>query len=321
MIELAQPPLIVPAKPAIITAAERWESSAQRAMERAGLPRHVRRAVVAELRRLCGVRAKFIGPSVDDLSRYAGMNLAGLPGFPSVVAAAGKKSGGNDKFTVALLHFDGSDGATSFPDTNAGGSAHTWTASGNAQIDTAQSKFGGASLLLDGTGDYISTPDSADFEFGSGEFTLDGWMRFNALPSGLFSPGDAAVLFMHWTNDSRAWGFAVENNAGNYRFTSILNSSIFPSSANITIATGVWYHWAIVRDNTGTDTLRFFLDGAVAGTANIDGTTISDSTAVCTLGGSPEGHSFFNGWLDECRISKGIARWTSAFTPPTAAYS
>jgi hypothetical protein len=88
---------------------------------------------------------------------------------------------GNDAFTKILLHMDGTNGSTTFTDTNAGGSAHTWTANGNAQISTAQSKFGGASGLFDGTGDYITTPDHADYTLGSGDFTIDLWFNCTAV--------------------------------------------------------------------------------------------------------------------------------------------
>jgi hypothetical protein len=233
---------------------------------------------------------------------------------------ASPKVRGNDEFTVALLHFDGSDGSTTFTDVNAGGSAHTWTASGNAQIDTAQSKFGGASLLLDGTGDYISTPDHADFDLGAGEFTIDMWVRFNALPTGLAGSGNGAFLAAQWINASRAWVTGVEFTGTNYRLF-LLHNNTTSSGSNVSLSTGVWYHVAFVRDNTGTDTLRFFLDGVAAGTGSIDGVTIANSTSSVVIGASPEAHSYLNGWIDEVRISKGVARWTATFTPPKRAYS
>lgn len=74
---------------------------------------------------------------------------------------------------VALLHMNGSDASTTFTDQR----GHTFTAAGNAQIDTAQSKFGGASGLFDASGDYISTPDSDEWSFGSGDFTIECWYR------------------------------------------------------------------------------------------------------------------------------------------------
>ena len=73
--------------------------------------------------------------------------------------------------------------STTITDTNIGGSAHVWTAVGNAQIDTARIRFRRtASLLLDGTGDWVTTPDHADFTLGSSDFTIDCW--FNCTNAG-----------------------------------------------------------------------------------------------------------------------------------------
>ena len=83
----------------------------------------------------------------------------------------------DDSYTKALLHMDGSDGSTTFTDE----SGTTWTANGNAQIDTAQSKFGGASGLFDGASDYLQTPYTADHNTGTGDFTIDQWIRFNSV--------------------------------------------------------------------------------------------------------------------------------------------
>src|SRR5512140_3292044 len=101
----------------------------------------------------------------------------------------------DDDYTVSLLHMNGSDGSTVFWDE----SARLWTAAGNARIDTAQSKFGGASALFAGTGGYINTADSADWDTGPGDFTVDLWVRWNVVAnSGLYShgltDGDRATL-------------------------------------------------------------------------------------------------------------------------------
>jgi hypothetical protein len=79
----------------------------------------------------------------------------------------------DDSYTIALLHMDGSNTSTTFTDE----SGKTWGATGNAQISTAQSEFGGSSAIFDGTGDYINTTNSSDFNFASGDFTIDFWFR------------------------------------------------------------------------------------------------------------------------------------------------
>ena len=93
---------------------------------------------------------------------------------------------------VLLLHCDGTDGSTSFIDSSSSG--HTVTAVGNAQIDTAQYKFGGASALFDGSGDYLTVPDSSDFNFGANPVTIDFWVKFNAITAedGLLSISNSA---------------------------------------------------------------------------------------------------------------------------------
>jgi hypothetical protein len=230
--------------------------------------------------------------------------------------------GGNDAFTVSLLHLNGVDASTTFTDTNAGGSAHTWTAGGNAQIDTAQSKFGGGSLLCDGSGDYIFSVDSADWDFAGGEFTIDAWVRFNVLPTGTVGSGNGAMIASQWITTSRSWAFAVGFNGVNYNLSFIFVNTTVTGSA-VALSTNTWYHVAVVRDNTGTDTLRFFLDGVAAGTdTSINGVTITNSTSAAVVGADAGGtHTFLNGWLDELRISKGVARWTAGFTPPTGEYT
>ena len=97
-------------------------------------------------------------------------------------------------FTKSLLHFDGADASTTFTDE----SGKTFTARGNAQLDTAQQKFGTASGLFDGTGDYIDTPDHADWFLGTGDFTIDFWVRFS----------DVAVdqgFCAQWASDTSMW--------------------------------------------------------------------------------------------------------------------
>jgi hypothetical protein len=101
--------------------------------------------------------------------------LTNLGGF----GAGGDNIGGNDSFTKLLLHCDAADGTTTFTDSSA--AAHTITPGGNAQIDTAQAKFGASSVLFDGTGDFLVADGHADFAFGTGDFAIDFWLRPNAI--------------------------------------------------------------------------------------------------------------------------------------------
>lgn len=225
---------------------------------------------------------------------------------------------GNDTYTKVLLHMDGADAATTFTDSNAGGSAHTWTASGNAQIDTAQSKFGGASGLFDGTGDYIRTPDHADFALGSDDFTIDFWFNCTATTGSIeqltgqcdSSATNASASFVMQrtaANIIRAYvsvGSTIFEVNGTTQFTNLLNTG--------------WHHVAFVR--TG-DTLRLFIDGIQEGSDTTVTGSVNDSSNQLAVGAAGEVTTNpWTGWIDEFRLSAGVARWTASFTPPTVAY-
>lgn len=81
---------------------------------------------------------------------------------------------GIDAYTVLMLHMDGTDEGTTFTDSST--SAHTVTANGQTNTEIGQSMFGSASGQFDGTDDYLSIPDSADWNFGNGDFTIDFWV-------------------------------------------------------------------------------------------------------------------------------------------------
>jgi len=191
----------------------------------------------------------------------------------------------------------------------------TVTAYGNAQIDTAQSKFGGASGLFDGSDDYVSTPDSADWYFGTGDFTIDFWVRFNALPA----QGSWWGLVSQVFSTSSRWYYIVSNEAGTYYYYLRANEfTVNMVRASPGLQTGQWYHLAVVRSGNN---FYMFQDGVQCGTTYTSSYSMPDVSANLNIG-SYLGYAgtFVNGWFDEFRISKGVARWTSNFTPPTSPY-
>jgi len=205
-----------------------------------------------------------------------------------------------------------------FPTASAGSVAHTVTAQGDAQINTAQSKFGGASGLFDGSGDYLSTPDSTDWYFVSGDFTVDFWVRFNVFPVDAY-----AYLVEQYQNDNNRWYLGLYRSGAAYlwMFQVIATGS---TTANIqrstTLSTNTWYHLALVRNGNNW---YVFQDGVQVGATESNSAAISDLAGPLNIGANVRAPAqyFLNGWLDEFRVSKGIARWTSSFTPPTSAYT
>lgn len=208
--------------------------------------------------------------------------------------------------TVLLLHMDGADGSTTFTDSSI--SAKTVTANGDAQIDTAQFKFGGASGLFDGTGDYISIPDNADWDFGTGDWTIDFWFR---LPSvgGIYRFMGSQAAETDWM-----WG-DLQTNADN-RVSLTIMGTLFNFSG-LNASSDTWTHLAFTRSGSS---LRCFVNGSQIGSTQTDSSNISSAGAI-NIGRRNDASSEFNGWLDEFRIIKGRAAWTASFSAPTSPYS
>lgn len=212
-----------------------------------------------------------------------------------------------------LCGFEGINGATSFVDESP--NARTLTAGGNAQISTAQKKFGAASLLLDGTGDYVSAADSADWDFGAGQFTIEAFIRRSAATANW-------CIMAQWDNTLTNAAWALYVSANNLYFTYYDTGpalhEIGPFAFTPTV--GTWYHVAADRDAAGK--FRIYVDGVMvtsfAGTSQI----IKGSANELRLG-ALQGFSYdFPGNLDEVRITKGVARYASdsGYTVPTAAF-
>lgn len=224
---------------------------------------------------------------------------------------------GYDSYVKLLLHGDGDDGSTTITDET----GKTVTASGNAQIDTAQKKFGTGSILLDGTTDYVYTADSADWYFAADPFTIDFWFRPAVSPSAY----DTLVCQYNSTpNSGYVWKLDLGASGTHPRFTVSNNTTVaehVASDAN-TFSADTWYHIALVRNGTA---VYIFVDGTSI--------SLTESTAISTnevpnfSGNLNIGLDVLNsgrdvnGWIEEFRLSKGVARWTSNFTPPTEAYS
>lgn len=217
--------------------------------------------------------------------------------------------GGNDSFTKLLLHCDGSNGFTTFTDSSS--AAHAITASGNAQVSTAQSVFGGGSVAFDGAGDLLSSANSVDWNLGptgGNDFTIDFRLRFASLTAAtqLICALDAA--------DTNGWTLHWNQSPPQL----VLNDNgISGSTVSWSPSTNTWYHLAVVRGGT---TITVYIDGTSIGTFT-DINLNNDSNSL-QIGGNITGTpKYLNGFMDEIRISKGIARWTTNFTPPTGPYS
>jgi hypothetical protein len=223
--------------------------------------------------------------------------------------------------SVILLHFDAINSPPDSPpiifDENTAGQDHIWSSAGNAAISSATFKFGNASLLLDGTGDFSTTPDSQDFSFGVEDFTIDCW--FNCTATGGTTRNLAGQRDSGLTAAGSAW--AISRTTGNVmRFEAFVGSSTFTVTGTTqftdVLNTG-WNHIACVRVG---NILRLFINGSQQGGDQAITGSLNNSIQLIGIGSL--GGSTANSWLgsiDEFRMTIGTARWTSNFTPPTAA--
>jgi len=207
--------------------------------------------------------------------------------------------------TELLLPFDGSNGATATSDLS--DSNHSVTFVGNTQISTAQSKFGGSSCYFDGTGDYLTIPSSSAFAFAAADFTIELWVRRSGTGTYPYlwdmrvGGAGAAVSYIYLVSDS------------SYELRYSVNN-ITKITGSTTVALNTWHHVALVR-NSGTTTL--YLDGSSEGSFSDSASYIA---APLRIGDYSSGSYAFTGYMEDWRITRGLARYTSSFTPPTTAH-
>jgi hypothetical protein len=212
-------------------------------------------------------------------------------------------AGGDPDFASVslLLHCDGTNGSTTFTDNST--SPKTVTAFGNAQVTTTAPKFGTGALLLDGANDYISASASADFNFGTSNLTVEFFVRWTSI-SGL------NFLF-----DISAQSFALRFQDGN-NFLLYLGGVIQSGITVVGITADTWYYIAVVRsDNSFT----LYIDGVAKGTRT-SSAAVGSSALPLVVGATVTGAFGIPGRIDEFRVTKGVARYTANFTPPTAPF-
>jgi len=227
-----------------------------------------------------------------------------------------------DKITVGdvyyvnnslLLHFNGPNSSANIEDNSK--YIHSITANGNAQISTGKYKFGNSSLYLDGTGDYLTFPYHECLDFDNGDFTLEAWVNFSSFNSGGF---DSILM----SGSTVSWQFDYKNSTNELRVYVYYASTNDNVTASWTPSVGTWYHVAAVRN--GSD-LKLFVDGTQIGsTTNVGSNTLKNSAGEGSIGARNNVGSFdrlFNGYIDEVRITKGVARYTSNFEALTKEFS
>lgn len=215
-----------------------------------------------------------------------------------------------DSYTKALLLMDGANASQTFKDET----GRVWSAGGDAKLVTAEKKYGTASAYLDGTGDSIDTGASSDFDFGTGDMTIEMFVYRDGLQAQF-----TGLISLAYVGDSTGWTLYFTDGSGNKvglvsKITGVWAINI-NSSINLPVA---WTHFALVRYGA---TMSMYFNGSSVGSWNLGGNNFNSSghgigigKAYISVAGT------FKGWIDEFRVSKGIARYTGNFTPPEKSF-
>ena len=207
---------------------------------------------------------------------------------------------------VSLLEFSGADGSTAITDAK----GKVWSVHGNAQISTVRSAGGVSSLLLDGAGDYISTPYDPDFDFGTGDFTIEWFQYVSTLKA--FSPIDFRGGV---SNSPRPMLYNTFSSPGTdlFYYLSGANRISGPSG---TVSVAIFQHCALCRVDGVT---RLFVGGAQRGASYAD-TTNYTNAGVFVGRNTVTNDRDFSGHVDGWRVTKGVGRYAADFTPPLLPY-
>jgi len=183
---------------------------------------------------------------------------------------------------------------------------------GNAQISTAQSKFGGSSMLFDGSGDALILPASQNLALETGNFTIEMWV-YGANNGGTVG-GSYPRLFSLGTVQTT--GSIESYNAAGTLYVEIFGSSITFTAS--TLLNSSWNHFAISRSGSS---VKAFVNGTQVGSTLTNSTNLNRAaSSTSIIGASTASTGNFNGYIDDLRITKGYARYTTNFTPPTQAF-
>jgi len=181
---------------------------------------------------------------------------------------------------------------------------------GNAQISTSVKKYGTGSMYFDGTGDYLTVPSTPNLSF-TGNFTVEAWLYLTSYPSSA-----NAMYVCDFRNGSTSnFGFGVIGSAGVAKPYAFVGSGPVDATGATSLSLNTWYHIAMVRSGS---TVTYYLNGVSDATFS---TSFSQGATGMTIGARYTGATeYVAGYIDDLRITKGVARYTTTFTPPTAAF-
>jgi hypothetical protein len=179
---------------------------------------------------------------------------------------------------------------------------------GNAQVSTSVKKYGTGSLAFDGTGDWLRSPASVLNDFGTGDFTIEFWLYTAAFTN--------AYITLYDNNYGTAPNLVFQQ-ASNGVMSVYMNGTSVALTSSTADTTGIWVYYTVVRDGTSVVLYR---NGTSVASSTYSG-NVGNATVPLYIGGGPNGGGTYNlnGYIDDFRVTKGVALYTGNFSPPTKA--
>ena len=178
---------------------------------------------------------------------------------------------------------------------------------GNTTASNTQRQFTSSSAIyFDGTGDYLTAPASSTFAFGTGDFTIECWVYFDSYET-------TNGFFVGQNFFSSVFQF---NSSGQLQFYS-QPASAYVVTGSTALPTNQWVHVAVTRSG---NTFKVFLNGIVDGTGTNSSDAGFNSANLLTIGAWNNLAASWIGYMQDVRLTKGLARYTANFTPPTAEF-
>ena len=197
---------------------------------------------------------------------------------------------------------------------NSGSTTKTVTAT-NAVASSAQSNFYGGSFYFDGSGDYLNAGTSTDFVFGTGQFTIEGWIYNQSYNGSNGGTGDSyPTIISTYSGETVNWIVRIYR-TGALTWYSPDGGGTNNNSAGGLTQLNTWYHFAYVREGTGSNQFKMYLNGVLVHTLTDSNNYTANETVVIGSQSASNPRNYHTGYLQDFRIYKGLAKYTQNFIP------